>query len=407
MNSNHERPLDLLVDISSVRVPLTGVGRYTLEILAQLTQSPEQIQLRGFNDYRNYDPAALSAFVTSFDGPTSRSSTDARPVAGLGLRPLAKQVYKRVPGARQLRTKLQNKRIASGMAQNGESIYWQPNFILGESKGPAMVTVYDLSHVRFPGFHPAERLNWLQRGLAKSLDSAAHVMTVSEFSKAEIIAVYGFPAEKVSVVYPGVAAIFHRRYSADALAGVKKKYHLPAQYLLSLGTFEPRKNLKNLIQAYAQLPSVLRKHYPLVLAGGQGWNHRETDKLIRQLQASGELIRLGYVDQCDLPLLYQGASAFAYVSFYEGFGMPVAEAMASGIPVITSAGGSMEEVALGCAQLVEADDVRSITEGLALVLENLSSLRSRCDRAQQVSKQYSWALSAEKLVNTAREISLK
>ncbi|MBV1927901.1 MAG: glycosyltransferase family 4 protein [Gammaproteobacteria bacterium] len=407
MNSKHQRPLGLLVDVSSLRVPLTGVGRYTLEILAQLAQLPEHVELRGFNDYRCYEPDALSALLTSFDGSKSSPSSHRLPVTPMGVRPLAKHVLKRVPGSRQLRARLQNKRIASCLTQDGESIYWQPNFILGESKGPSMVTVYDLSHVRFPNFHPPERLNWLQRGLARSLERSDHVMTVSEFSKAEIIDVYGFPAEKVSVVYPGVADVFHHRYGADKLAVVKKKYNLPAQYLLSLGTFEPRKNLKNLIQAYALLSPCLRKHYPLVLAGGSGWNHRETDKLIRQLQSRGELIRLGYVDQWDLPLLYQAASAFAYVSFYEGFGMPVAEAMASGIPVITSAGGSMEEVALGCAQLVEAEDVHSIAEGLSQVLDDVVSLRSRCDRARQVSKKYSWALSAERLVNTAREISLK
>ncbi len=402
VNAKHQRPLGLLVDVSSLRVPLTGVGRYTLEILTQLAQLPEQVELRGFNDYRCYEQHALSALLTSFDEPKNKSLSHRLPVT-----PLAKHVFKRVPGSRQLRARLQNKRIASCLTQNGESIYWQPNFILGESKGPSMVTVYDLSHVRFPNFHPPERLNWLQCGLARSLERSDHVMTVSEFSKAEIIDVYGFPAEKVSVVYPGVADVFHHRYSTDKLAVIKKKYSLPAQYLLSLSTFEPRKNLKNLIEAYALLSPCLRKYYPLVLAGGQGWNHRKTDKLIRQLQSSGELIRLGYVDQWDLPLLYQGASAFAYVSFYEGFGMPVAEAMASGIPVITSAGGSMEEVALGCAQLVEAEDVCSIAEGLSQVLEDLVSLRSRCDRAQQVSKKYSWALSAEKLVNTARKISLK
>ena len=106
-------------------------------------------------------------------------------------------------------------------------------------------------------------------------------------------------------------------------------------------------------------------------------------------------------------MLYQGASAFAYVSFYEGFGMPVAEAMASGTPVITSANSSMEEVALGCAQLVEAADVDSMTEGLSYVLENVDSLHTRCDRARQLSTKYNWVLSAEKLVNIACKISVK
>jgi alpha-1,3-rhamnosyl/mannosyltransferase len=374
-----------------------------LEILAQL---PGEVELRGFNDYRCYESQALKTFLTSFDEPKSRPLHQ-QTGSQIGIRPIAKHVFRCTPGSRYLRARLLNKRIGDCLSQSGDSTYWQPNFILGKSKAPSMVTVYDLSHARFPDCHPPERLHWLQRGLAQSLDRSNHIMTVSEFSKAEIIGVYGVPAEKISVVYPGVSRIFHHTHSADELAVFKNKYSLPAQYLLSLGTFEPRKNLKKLVQAYAMLSPSLRKSYPLVLAGGQGWKHSETDRLIRELQCSDELIRLGYVDQPDLPLLYQGASAFAYVSFYEGFGMPVAEAMASGTPVITSANSSMEEVALGCAQLVEAEDVYSIAEGLSYVLENGVSLRSRCDRAQQVSKMYSWALSAEKLVNVAHKISFK
>ena len=397
-----EQQLNVLVDITSLQAPLTGIGRYTLELLTQLQQLPEQIELRGFNDCSCYEPPALNTLLTVVGGPQKKTWP------GLSAKhqawQLAKHVLKCIPGARKLRSSLQNKRIARALIQKEGSIYWQPNFILGKSNGPSMVTVYDLSHVRLPHFHPPERLHWLQKGLAKTLDRASHIMTVSHFSKAEIIDVYGVPASKISVIYPGVADAFRRQYSLEELAVTKKKYNLPSQYLLSLGTFEPRKNLKNLLQAYMLLAPSLRKRYPLVLVGGQGWNHEETDKLIGQLQADGDLITRGYVDQADLPLLYKGASAFAYVSFYEGFGMPVAEAMASGIPVVTSAGGSMEEVALGCAQLVDPEDVQSIAAGLSTVLEDLQSLRPRCEQAREKSKKYNWRLSAESLINAAREV---
>ena len=397
-----ERQLNLLVDITCLQAPLTGIGRYTLELLTQLEQLPEQIELRGFNDFSCYEPPALNTLLMAIGGPQKKASS------GLSTKhqawQLAKQVLKRISGARKLRVSLQNKRIARASIQKESSIYWQPSFILGKSNGPSIVTVYDLSHVRFPHFHPPERLRWLQKGLAKTLDRASHIMTVSHFSKAEIINVYGVSASKISVIYPGVADAFRRQYDPLELAVTKNKYHLPSQYLLSLGTFEPRKNLKNLLQAYMLLAPSLRKRYPLVLVGGRGWHHEETDKLIRQLQADGDLITPGYVDQTDLPLLYKAASAFAYVSFYEGFGMPVAEAMASGIPVVTSAGGSMEEVALGCAQLVNPGDVQSIAAGLSTVLDDLQSLRPRCERARTRSKKYNWRLSAESLINVAREV---
>ena len=148
MNFKHQQSLSLLVDVSSLRAPLTGVGRYVLEILTQL---PEQVELRGFNDYRCYESPALNGFLRSFDEPESDSVCH-QPPSQSRLRPLAKQALKRVPGSRQLRTRLLDKRIRDCLALNGESVYWQPNFILGKSKAPSIVTVYDLSHVRFPDF---------------------------------------------------------------------------------------------------------------------------------------------------------------------------------------------------------------------------------------------------------------
>ncbi len=400
VNHRPALPLDLLVDVSSLQAPLTGIGRYTLEILFQLAQQPERVELRGFNDLRHYEPQALHTLLAAVDAPLDSRASNYSTVLQRAL-PLAKNVIKRIPGARRLRSNLQNKRIARASAQTQGSIYWQPNFILGETRGPSMVSVYDLSHERFPQFHPPERLRWLADGLTSTLEKADHIMTVSHFSKAEIVSVYGVPAERISVVYPGVAASFHCRYTRDELALVKQQYRLPAQYLLSLGTLEPRKNLKALIQAYAKLAPTLRQQFPLVLVGGQGWNHAETDDLIARLESRGEVIKLGYVPQAVIPHLYQSASAFAYVSLYEGFGMPVAEAMASGLPVLTSNCASMPEVADGCAELVDPEDIDSISAGLNKLLGELGSSAQGCAAARAVSANYSWLSAADSLLNTA------
>jgi len=403
VSDRQEQPLKLLVDVTSLHAPLTGIGRYTLEILSQLDQLPEQVELRGFNDHRHYEPQALRNLLASVDEPQDTPPALHSSVIRRAW-PLAKKVIKHIPGARKARASLQNKRIANASAQAASSIYWQPNFILGETRGPAMVSVYDLSHVRFPHFHPPERLRWLEKDLANTLERANHIMTVSHFSKTEIVDVYGVPAEKISVVYPGVADSFQRRYSEDELARVKKQYNLPPQYLLSLGTLEPRKNLKGLIQAYARLSPALRKHYPLVLVGGQGWNHGETDGLIAQLESRGELLKLGYVPQAALPQLYQNASAFAYVSLYEGFGMPIAEAMASGVPVMTSSCASMPEVAGSFAELVDPLDIDSITAGLNNLLEGVHAASQRCEAARQMSSDFSWRAAAGSIIDVAKAL---
>ncbi len=400
MNSTRECPIKLLVDVTCLTGPLSGIGRYTFEILSQLAERPEQVELRGFNDLRHYEPEALRSFLSTVDEPVA-SSPAALTAIEQRAWPLAKKVIKRVPGARQLRANLHNKRIARASAQSQGSIYWQPNFILGKTTGSSMVSVYDLSHVRFPHLHPPERLHWLQQGLASSLDRAGRVMTVSHFSKSEIVDAYGIPEQKISVVYPGVGDCFHRRHSAEELAAVQREYNLPPQYLLSLGTLEPRKNLKGLIQAYARLSPALRKRYPLVLAGGTGWNHDETDSLIAQLESRGELLKLGFVPQALIPALYQNASAFAYVSLYEGFGMPVAEAMASGVPVLTSNCASMPEVAQDSALLADPNSVESITQGLDKLLGELGGITGRSDAGRKVSRNYNWHGAADSIVDIA------
>lgn len=404
MNSRRVCPIKLLVDITCLTGPLSGIGRYTLEILLQMAQCPEQVELRGFDDLRHYEPEALRCLLSAVNEPVALSPAASTTIEQRAW-PLAKKVIKRIPGARQLRVNLHNKRIARASAQSQGGIYWQPNFILGKTTGPSMVSVYDLSHVRFPHFHPPERLRWLQQGLASTLDRADHVMTVSHFSKSEIVDAYGISPQKISVVYPGVGGSFHHRHSFEELAAVQSKYNLPPQYLLSLGTLEPRKNLKGLIQAYARLSPALRKRYPLVLAGGAGWNHSETDNLIAQLESRGELIKLGFVPQALIPALYQNASAFAYVSLYEGFGMPVAEAMASGVPVMTSNCASMPEVAQGSALLVEPRSVESITQGLDKLLGDLNGVSRPSDAGRNVSHNYSWRVAADSLVDIATTMS--
>ena len=395
--------MNLLVNLTSLAPPLTGIGRYTTEILSHLAAMPNRVELRGFNDFRYFEPAALGSLLTGLDKP-GRESAVLDGYLAERILPLAKKVFKRVPGVRQLRVGMQNKRLARAFDQRRNDIYWEPNFILGEMDGPSMVTIHDLSHLRYAHFHPADRLRWLEQGMRKTLDRVDRIMTVSNFSKGEIEELYGVDPARLSVVTPGIAACFRRKCSVMELEAVREEYGLPKNYVLSVGTLEPRKNVKGLIEAYSRLSSSLRKQFPLVLAGCRGWQHGETDALIQRLQSRGELLKLGYVPQSQLPQLYQSASVFVYISLYEGFGMPIAEAMASGVPVITSDCASMPEVAAGCARLVTPDDSDSIVEGLSSVLGDLSSASQVCEQARQVSESYCWNRSAQGLLNVASSL---
>ena len=395
--------MNLLVNVTPLAPPLTGIGRYTVEILARLVTMQNQVELRGFNDFRYFEPEDINKLLSDIGKPYPElSRLDV--LLGERVLPIAKKVLKQVPGLRQLRASQQSRRLVSASRKTRDSIYWEPNFILGEVDAPSMVTIHDLSHLRYADFHPADRLRWLEQGMQKTLDRADRIMTVSGFSKKEIETIFGINSARITVVNPGVADCFRSQYSPTELELLRKKYRLPKQFLLSVGTLEPRKNIKGLIKAYSRLSPALRKNFPLVLAGCQGWGHDEADALIRRLQSRGELLKLGYVPQRELPQLYQAASAFVYISLYEGFGMPVAEAMASGVPVITSNCTSMPEVAAGCARLVAPGDCDSIVGGLRVVLEDLAGASKDSRQAQLISERYCWERSAQEVINVASSL---
>ena len=247
-----------------------------------------------------------------------------------------------------------------------------PNYVLMPFAGPALTTVHDLSWLNHPETHPRERVRFLERHLPRSLEQAAAVLADSEFIADEITRKLGVPRSKLRVVPLGVDAAFRPRVEGE-LARVLARHALAGRaYLLVVATQEPRKNLARLARAYAALPAALRARHPLVVVGARGWLNAELERTLAPLEARGEVRRLGYVDEAELPMLYAGAHAFAFPSLYEGFGLPVLEAMASGVPVLTSRGSSLEEIARDAAGpiawCVDPLDEDALREGLRHLL---------------------------------------
>jgi glycosyltransferase involved in cell wall biosynthesis len=234
---------------------------------------------------------------------------------------------------------------------------------------PFVTTIHDVVFRARPRtFPPLHRLI-MNAGMPSTARRAAKIITVSEFSKREIVRYLRVPQDKIAVTYNAVDERYLQPISIGQITAVRQKYNIgDAPYVLSVGVQQPRKNVPRLIAAFDQLK---RRHpdwpHVLVVAGKAGWGDDSQFKILPNGCPNSNLF-IGYVADEDLPALYAGAACFAYPSLYEGFGLPIVEAMSCGAPVLTSDRGAMHEIAGGAAQEANPYDVNSITAGLAAVL---------------------------------------
>jgi glycosyltransferase involved in cell wall biosynthesis len=244
------------------------------------------------------------------------------------------------------------------------------------SSCPTVVTVHDLSFLRYPGaFRPFNR-RYLSLITKASTRRAARVIAVSACTRQDVITLCGVPKEKVVVVPNGVTPEFNPADPAEVSA-FRQRRRLPDRYILFVGTLEPRKNLVRLLEAYARLRAQERSDQaiggaptvpPLVIAGARGWFYQEIFARVAALELTDQVIFPGFVPADELPWWYRGAELFVYPSLFEGFGLPVLEAMACGTPTITSLASSLPEVAGDGAILIDPEDVEQLAEAMHRVL---------------------------------------
>ncbi|MCV6589592.1 MAG: glycosyltransferase family 4 protein [Marinobacterium sp.] len=398
--------MKLIVNTAALTPPLTGIGHYTANLLSCLLEDGCIEDVRGLSGSATHwlDRPAIERLLAGQSAqepevvaevPPAPPSLALRIRHALWRRFVA--VAKHVPGARRARTLL-FRATASKTAQNWDDyLYWEPNYIALPLNNRSVVTVYDLSHMAHPEFHPAERVEAMNQALPDSIRNARRIITISEYTRQEIMREFEVPEAQIDIVPPAVSDEFRQPAVATQVAAVREKHNLPEHYLLSVGTLEPRKNVVGLLRCYLQLPQALRQRYPLVLVGVKGWLTGELEQKLAPLVASGEVRQLGYVDQADLPVLYQQASALAYISFFEGYGMPVAEAMAAGTAVLTSDRTSMPEVAQGAALLTDPGNDEQIVEQLHRLLSDDELRRQLAAEGQRIAADYCWQRSAQLL----------
>lgn len=244
--------------------------------------------------------------------------------------------------------------------------------------------VHDTSYLDTPEYSSSRLQRFLHWTVGRSIKLATRVLVNSESTKRAVIKHYSIPGDRVDVIYPGAP---NQMKPVDV--------DVPKEYILFVGTLEPRKNVANLIRAYGQLPQALRQQYPLLLVGKKGWLDNEIEELISAGAERG-VRTLGYVDESTRQALYAGATVFAYPSLYEGFGMPIIEAQMHGVPVITTRSSSLPEAG-GDAALYSKPDAKSLADALKMLLQD-KALRTKLARlGRQHAAQFTWSRSAQQL----------
>jgi glycosyltransferase involved in cell wall biosynthesis len=261
---------------------------------------------------------------------------------------------------------------------------------------PTVITIHDMTLWLYPEYHGKRRLLSMRPIIPLAARRAAAIVTVSESAKQDIVRILGIPPEKVHVIYEAPAPRFKRIADPDRLAAVRRQHDLPERFVLYVGTIEPRKNLVRLLEAFATLGDKHRDGWSLVLVGQRGW-HDEAVFAAAERLALGNAIRfLGYVSPETLIALYNLASVAAFPSIYEGFGLPVVEAMVCGVPVVTSSNGSLGEIAGDAAEIVDPTAVDSIAAGLERLMSD--PLRHAELRARGLARSatFSWVEAARR-----------
>jgi glycosyltransferase involved in cell wall biosynthesis len=359
----------IAVDVSAAVHHRAGLGRYAEGLLrALVAQSPDRYALF-YNRERGVEPPQGLAHLPSH-------------TVALGYKP-----WRMVVWLGQL------SRIGFDRLLPGTSLFHATeHLLLPLSSIPTVLTVHDLIFRHLPAHHKPLNRWYLNLTMPLYCRRATHIITVSQATRRDLSAAYAIPEGKITVIYEAASPRF-RPQSEDVIAKVRARYGLPDRYLLFVGTIEPRKNLTRLLSAFKTV------HHEgltegLVVVGRRGWLYDDFFAALEESPAKEAVILPGYVPDPDLPAVYAGAQALVLPSLYEGFGLPVLEAMACGTPVACSGVSSLPEVAGDAALLFDPRDTDAIAAALHRILSRDDLREALADRGTARAGCFSWSRAA-------------
>ncbi len=347
-----------------------GIGSYVRNLLAGIARRPEAEQYQ----FRVYAPAA---------------DRDAVPP----LPPNFEVVEENSPGY----SISELTRFSWRLFADRLDLFHATHYVIPPlARARAVVTIHDIIHVLYPQFLPSRAaLLYARVMIRRALKRADRIITVSYNSKRDLVDYFGITPASIEVVYNGVASDFRADIPRAERERVAGKYGLPRPYLLFLGGEKPHKNVRNVLRAYAEARRARALPHALVLAGPMPKNRSRVEALIAALDIESRVFRPGIVPEEDLPGLFAGADAFLYPTLYEGFGLPVVEAMACGVPVLTSSTSALQEIAGGYAQLVDPMDVDAIARGIADLATDPRRRARYSELGKRRAGEFSWDRAAE------------
>lgn len=377
--------MKLVLSVEPIRFPLTGIGRYTYELARRLQQSPDITDLQFF---------AGRSFLPEL--PTAANESG----SSYGLKRAVQKNFLAVEAYRLLMPMLRK----AALKGHGDFLYHSPNYYLPPFAGRSVATFHDLSPFTWAHCHAPQLVRYLQKELKATLVRADALITDSEFTRQELASYFSWPVERIYTVPLASSPEFYPRPPEELKATLARHGLEANSYTLFVGTIEPRKNIETLLTAYSQLPMAVRTRWPLILTGYHGWRNDVIHQKLESARREGWAHYLGFVPSEDLPLLFAGARLFAFPSLYEGFGLPVLEAMSSGVPVVCSNSSSLPEVAGEAALMCAPMDVDELTRLLERGLTDELWRETAVLKGMKHARGFSWERCAQETLQVYQRV---
>lgn len=274
-------------------------------------------------------------------------------------------------------------------------------FLHDPEKLKVALVVHDLVAFKSPAKHQ-KKATWIERAtLKKAVEKSEWIFTVSQYTKKDLVERYPHLqlSQKVTVVYAGVRDAFFKKRDPNRIIETQRRYNLDPDYLLMAGTLEPRKNITGALEAYSLISPFNQQRYRFVIAGKKGWYYKKIFQKVKDLKLVGRVKFLEYIPDDDLVTLMQGSRLFLFPSFYEGFGLPILEAMANGVPVLASRVSAIPELGVDAIHYADPYDTVDIADGITQLLDNEEYCKHLVAKGYEQVKKFSWGSTAKLIIN--------